>query len=282
MMNARHGMHVVLTHLQMFMAQTPLPSKASPGEPRSLLRILGIFEAISRARRGVSLAELSAALEAPKSSLLLILRPMVAHKFLVQVSGRYELGPSIFRLSAEVLASAGTLQIVRPFLEALAERTNESVYLAAIDKEAKAVTYVDGIESRQPIRYSTPIGTTRPLYGSSAGKALLAFQDEQWVQDYLKTVKLKPLAEKTPIKKAALLKELEEIQKTRVALNLGGLVSGAAGIASPLVKADGTASYALLVVAPTDRLAQAVPELKVILSEISESASHTLAHMPGN
>src|SRR5690606_30124826 len=197
----------------------------------------------------------------------LILRPLVAHKFLVQVPGGYELGPSIFQFSAEVLASAGTSQIVRPFLEELAERSNESVYLAIIDKEAKVVTYVDGIESKQAIRYSTPIGTTRPLYGSAAGKALLAFQDEPWCQMYLKTVKLKPLAEKSAIKKPELLKELDEIRGTRVALNVGGLVSGASGIAAPIVKADGTATYALLVVAPTDRLVEAVPRLRTILSE---------------
>lgn len=264
------------------MASSPPKSKSSPNEPRSLLRILGIFEAIARTREGVTLAELSAALDAPKSSLLLILRPLVAHKYLAHSSGRYELGPSIFQLSAEVLASAGTMQIMRPYMEELAERSNESVYLSVIDKEAKLVTYVDGIESRQPIRYSAPIGTTRPLYGSAAGKALLAFQEPSWCQNYLKNVKLKPLAAKFPITKSELQKELDEIRISRIALNLGSLVSGASGIAAPIVKADGTATHALLVVAPSERLKEAIPQLRTIIAEVAAGASQTLAHMPGN
>jgi len=245
------------------------------------LRILGLFETLSHRRQGATLAELSTALEAPKSSLLLLLRPLVAHKYLVQTDGKYELGPSIFQLSAEVLASAGVSRIMRPYIEELRERSNESVYLAALDKEARQVTYVDGLESRQAVRYWAPIGTSRPLYGSAAGKALLAFQDEAWRKDYLKTVKLMPLAEKSAIKKSELQKELEDIRESRVALNLNSLVSGAAGIASPIIKADGTATHALLIVAPSDRLIQAIPQLEGLVAEVAQSASATLAHMPG-
>ena len=48
------------------------------GGPRSLTRLLGLFGVLSHARDGMSLAELNVALESPKSSLLNLLRPLVA------------------------------------------------------------------------------------------------------------------------------------------------------------------------------------------------------------
>lgn len=261
---------------------TRAKTSISPAEPRSLLRILGIFETLARIPGGATLADLSNALEAPKSSLLLLLRPLVAHKYLVHASGRYGLGPSIFQLSAEVLASAGISQVIRPYIEELAERTNESVYLAVIDKEAKLVTYVDGIDSRQAVRYSTPIGTTRPIYASAAGKALLAFQDAAWRQKYLKSAKLKALTSEPAADKSDLQRELDDIRKSGIATNVGRAVEGASGIAAPIVKADGTATHAFLIAAPSDRLVRALPALRQALAEVAASASETLSHMPGS
>ena len=46
------------------------------GGPRSLTRLLGLFGILSKTAEGKSLAELSATLGSPKSSLLNLLRPV--------------------------------------------------------------------------------------------------------------------------------------------------------------------------------------------------------------
>lgn len=188
---------------------------------------------------------------------------------------------SIFKLSAEVLASAGITRILRPYIEQLAARCEESVFLALIDKEAKTVTYVDGIDSRQAIRYSVPIGTQRPLHVSAAGKVLFAFQDLAWQKKYLKTVKLKPMTSKPLPDRAAFEVQLQEIREAGVAVSIGEAVAGASGIAAPVVKADGTASYAFMIAAPSDRFVQSLPALRSLLLEVAGEASATLRHMPG-
>lgn len=262
--------------------KTRSETSSATSEPRSLLRILGIFEVLARGAGGATLAELSGELEAPKSSLLLLLRPLVAHKYLMHTAGRYELGPSIFQLSAEVLASAGVTKILRPYLEDLAARCEESVFLALIDKESKTVTYIDGIDSKQPVRYSVPIGTKRPLHVSAAGKLLFAFQDPAWQRKYLKTAKLKSMTGKPLPDKEALAMQLQEIREAGIAVSMGEAVTGASGIAAPILKADGTASYALMIAAPSDRFAQSLPVLRKLLHEVAAAASTTLRHMPGN
>ncbi|CAM3656821.1 Bacterial transcriptional regulator family protein 42 [Bordetella sputigena] len=261
--------------------KTPSESSATPAEPRSLLRILGLFEVLARNAGGATLAELSIELEAPKSSLLLLLRPLVAHKYLFHTAGRYELGPAIFQLSAEVMASAGVTKILRPYLEQLASRSEESVFLVQVDKESKAVTYIDGIDSRQAIRYSVPIGTKRPLHVSAAGKVLFAFQDQEWRKKYLKTARLKPMTSKPLPDKTALEAELEEIRASGISISMGEAVPGASGIAAPIVKADGTATYALMIAAPSDRFVHTMPSLRQLIREVAAEASETLRHMPG-
>ena len=44
--------------------------------PRSLTRILALFDLLARCKRHMSLSELSIAIDCPKSSLLVLLRPL--------------------------------------------------------------------------------------------------------------------------------------------------------------------------------------------------------------
>ena len=47
--------------------------------PRSLTRLLGLFDVLAKSKDGMTLAELNQALKSPKSSLLNLLRPLVGH-----------------------------------------------------------------------------------------------------------------------------------------------------------------------------------------------------------
>src|SRR3954454_2182023 len=71
---------------------------------RSATRLVALFEALATLEEGISLAELSATIAAPKSSLLGLLRSMVALGYMEHGRGLYRLGPKAFRLAADILA----------------------------------------------------------------------------------------------------------------------------------------------------------------------------------
>lgn len=244
--------------------------------PRSLNRLLGLIGAIARADDGLTLARLSAELDAPKSSLLLLLRPLVAMGYLSHSAARYRLGAAMFRLASDVLSLQSFPKLIRPCMEALVARTRESVFLATIDRERKVVTYVERIESPQAVRYSVPAGTTRALYPSAAGRALLAFQDEAWREKYLRTVRLLPLTGRTVVDRAALKKEIDAIRRAGVAITEGEAVDGAAGIAAPVFGAGGEVAHALLIGAPIARFRSELPALREALVEVAARASGLL------
>jgi IclR family acetate operon transcriptional repressor len=245
--------------------------------PRSLTRVLGLFGAIAHTGDGMTLARLSAELESPKSSMLMLLRPLVARGYLTHEGGIYRLGPSIFRLSADILSMRSFPKLIRPFMQQLVDRSQESVYLAVIDKSARCVTYVEGIESPRAVRYMAPLGAPRALYCSAAGRLLLAYADEEWRDGYLRTVQLKRVTDRTLTNRAALRKELKKIRGTGLAISIGEAVPGAAGLAAPVFDTNGKAAAALLIGAPVDRFERELPALRKLMAEVATQASGMFA-----
>jgi DNA-binding IclR family transcriptional regulator len=252
---------------------------AVPAEPaegssaRSSARLVGVFEALARSEEGMSLAELSLALGAPKSSLLGQLRAMVSASYLAHGHGLYRLGPRSFRLAADILAVRRFPNLVRPVLQDLNARTNETVFLVQLDRVARRATYVDGIDSPNPVRYTVPTGTSRPLYVSAGGLMLLAFQEPGWIDAYLGSVSLDPLTERTITDVGALRHRLQTIRRDGFAISIGETVPGAAGVAAPIFNSDGSVTAGLLIAAPVERFEKQLAAFKRLLRDATAIVS---------
>jgi IclR family transcriptional regulator, acetate operon repressor len=253
-------------------AETPAPAERDVTGPRSLTRLLGLFDVLSTASDGMSLAELNVTLESPKSSLLNLLRPLVAEGYLIHSNGTYRLGPSIFRLAASVMSAWNFPKMIRPFMEELSTRTGESVLLGVLNREAEVLTYVEIIDSPHPVRYQIPVGTTRPLYASSAGRLLLAYTDKAWRDSYLSSVQFK-VRTATAVTRASLGRELERIRAEGVSCSLDAYMVGLAAVAAPVFDGDGRCVASLNIAGPTDRFRPELDALKAVVKEVAARAS---------
>ena len=250
---------------------------AAHAGPRSVMRLMRVFESVAAAREGRTLAHLSVQLGSPKSSLLTLLRPLVAGGYLMHVDNRYRLGTAAYRLASSILATRDLPRLMAPYMEDLVARTRESVFLAILDREARLVTYVDRIDSPQAVRYSAPVGSMRPLYCSAAGLVLLAYQDDDWRERYLKSVAIKPLTAETITSKSAIRSNLAKIREEGVSISIGEAVAEVAGIAAPIFDPDGTVSAALVIGAPADRFRKELPMLREVIVEVARLASGAAA-----
>jgi DNA-binding IclR family transcriptional regulator len=256
--------------------QEPAESIASGSDgavARSATRLVALFEALAKSEEGISLAELSTTIAAPKSSLLGLLRSVVALGYVEHGHGLYRLGPKAFRLAADILAIRRFPNLVRPILQELAVKSGETVFLVVLDRAAQRMTYADIIDSANPVRYTVPTGTTRPLYVSAGGQMLLAYQNPAWADAYIRSTRFDKLTERTITDPEELRERLAAIRRDGFAISIGETVPGAAGVAAPIFNADGSVSAGLLIGAPIDRFEHEVPELKRLLREATARVS---------
>ena len=258
---------------KIMLTETLAPAEREVSGPRSLTRLLGIFDVLAKSPDGMSLAELNVALESPKSSLLNLLRPLVAEGFLMHDAGRYRLGPSIFRLSAGVMAAWNFSKLLHPFLVELSKSTNETVYIGVLDVEHKEITYVDVIESEQSVRYSMHIGLRRPLYCTAAGRVLLAHAPDAFITDYMKSVKLERRTSQTIATKKALRDELDHILESGLSVSRGELLPDSAGVSSPIFGPNGNVIAAMAIGAPLERFDRERPQLEKHMIRVAQRAS---------
>ena len=238
------------------------------GGPRSLSRVLRLFSVLSGASDGLSLADLSEVLESPKSSLLNLLRPLVIDGFLSHANGLYRLGPAIFRLSATVLAAWDFPRMIHPFLQEISERTGETVLLGVLNRDSETMIYVDIIDSPHPIRYQIPVGTSRPLYASAAGRLLLAYSEKEFRDAYLKNVKFKvPTA--VPMTRSSLKSQLEKIRAEGLCCSIDGYSKGLSAIATPVFDSEGVCIASINIAGPTERFVAELEPLKATMLDIS-------------
>jgi DNA-binding IclR family transcriptional regulator len=241
------------------------------------MRLLGLFDALAKSTNGLSLAELNTVLESPKSSLLNLLRPLVADGYVNHENGRYRLGPTIFRLAANIMSVWNFSNVIRPYLEELAQRSHESVYIGVLDRVGKVITYVDSIDSPHLVRYSVPIGGVRPLYCTAAGRVLLAFADEEFQDEYMRTTKLEARTDRTIATRKALRAELDKVCKTRLSLSIGEMFPESAAVSAPIFGANGKVVAAMAVGGPSERLQNRLGDLKLIIADVATRASGVAA-----
>jgi DNA-binding IclR family transcriptional regulator len=249
--------------------------------PQSVTRVIRILEALCTSPDAMSLADLARALDAPKSSLAALLRGLAEEGFVVAAGGAWRLGPGAFGLSSALLEARRRLQssdLVREGMRRLAERCGETVLFGVRDEDGETLTYVDVIESRKTVRFIVPVGDRRPLYATAGGRALLAAAAETELCRYLERLKPEAFTPDTEISKRGLAGAIAKARAAGVAQTIDQASEGVTGTAAVIRDAAGTAIGALIVAAPSLRLADRLAELKRLVREEAATISRSLGY----
>ncbi len=250
-----------------------------PG-PMLLGRVLRVLRVLADAHDGTTLAELHVRLGVPKTSMHVLLRTLLAEGYVQRSDAKYRLGAESFALGSALVA-ARTLGIVAtPFLHDARAKSGETVLIASIDRSAGRLTYTQIVESHKPVRYTVPAGTTRPLFASSAGRVLLAFQPQAWTHDYLRTTDRLKMTDSTVTDRRQLVRLIERIRVEGHASTVGEVTPDVAGFAAPIFDADGRVDAALIIAAPIERGRAAAERLTGIAIETARDLSRALGHRP--
>lgn len=179
---------------------------------------------------------------------------------------RYHLGPALVVLGRRAEERLGINRAL-PALQALAERTGESVNLGI--RSADAVLVVLDVASRQPLRFDQAPGSRVPVHTSAMGKCLLAFS--VGVEDPVRGLpELQPHTARTITDRDELRRELDRVRQQGWALNDEERNPGVRAVAGPVLDVAGRAVAAIAVQGPVLRIAD--DRLEALAADIAETA----------
>lgn len=248
----------------------PATSGNAPAEgARAILRVPEVLMAVAAVPGGSGFAQLQERLALPKASLHRLLLTLEKAGYVAREGGLYTLGPATGRLVKRLGGSIelqGLKDRAHPILEWLASSTGESVMLAEPDDERNQVYYADVINSAKQLRFTVPVGHTRPLYAAASGQVILAFLPDELREAYFARTEFQQLTEET-ITPAALRDRLGSIRREGFAFDKNSSFIGAGSIASACFDAAGNVTCAISVAGPSERLEADLNRLAELILE---------------
>ncbi len=144
-----------------------------------------------------------------------------------------------------------------------------------------AVMFIDKVDSGAYLKLERPIGTSQPLYCTSLGKVLLAYQEQSFREEIIAGLLFVPCTARTITDPERLLEDLARVREEGVAYDLQELTDELNCIAAPVFGPDGSILSAISVSGPASHfnsgtMPEAVGPLKATAHEISKNLGYTI------
>ena len=129
----------------------------------------------------------------------------------------YVPGCRILELSGSILSSLDIRDIARPHLLKLSNALSLTAHLAIRDGDR--ILYVDKVETQRSLPIISRVGSRAPLYCTSLGKALLAYEESALLDELLSSQSLVRRTENTITRVDVLRGELETVRSEGFAVD---------------------------------------------------------------
>ncbi len=207
-----------------------------------------------------------------KSTVFRMLVTLERRGFLLKKeNNKYRLGLKLFSLGQLVYNRMELVSIIHPYLERLTKETGETSHLSMIDGTTHIV-FLDKTVGTSSLKMDTPLGFRQYAHLTGTGKAILAFESEQTINQYIRLVDFAPHTEKSIGSAKELLTILEQIRADGYACDNEEFEVGLTCYAVPILDISGYPIAAISSSGPTTRMVinreSHIAHLKQIAEEI--------------
>jgi DNA-binding IclR family transcriptional regulator len=248
------------------------------GKVQSVDKALLILKLLADKGREMKLTEISDELDINKSTLHGIISTLKYHGYVDQdgKTQKYRLGLYLIELGEIAARSLDIINITSPIIEQVSQKLSETVHIASLDNFE--VIYVNKRESNQSMRIFTSIGSRNPAYCTGVGKAILAFMDEDKINDLIPE-KLEKLTPNTITDRQEFIKALKKVKEIGYAYDKEEFSAGLTCVAFPIFDSNGDPKYSISVSGPTvrmteEKIGEAIKILKKASIEISRNIGY--------
>lgn len=170
----------------------------------------------------------------PTSTVHRLLQELVRSNLVERSASRaYRPGRELYLLASRLVARFDLVACVRPFLEELGSKWQETAVLCTFSPSAQNAVISDLVLTRHPLRYAIETGDVLELPWGSLGRAILANLPEERRVAILRADKIGPISGRALAPFAEMEEALAEIRAQGHARHCD-LENDLAGVASPI------------------------------------------------
>jgi DNA-binding IclR family transcriptional regulator len=227
----------------------------------SLDRAVAVLEMLGESDTALNLAEVCQKLNLHKStahrSLMVLERSALIER---TPENRYRLGLKLYELGNRAVEQVDLRTRVHPYFRRLAAHVGETVHLSVLQKTS--IVYLDKVEPNRRVCVSSKTGTSNPVYCTSMGKAMLAFQPPEVIEQIVSKIRFVRYTHKTLTTREALMKALDRVRRRGYAIDDQEIEVGVRCVGAPIFDENHQAIAAVSVSGPTSRItAPNMPEI---------------------
>lgn len=242
---------------------------------KSVQRAFRILKILSRAKRAMSLAEISREVGFHKS---------ICHRLLVTLSdegvvtrnerdGKYKVGIGLFTMGQSAAEQIELTSAASEIVKRLTRESGESSYVS-IESDGWRVC-LQKAESQHIIRHDIALGEMLPLFAGAGGKVLLAAYTKTQFEDYVARNRHKMVESNGRIDPTRLWLDLDNIRKNGFAWSYMERTDDGASVGVPIRNYTGAVVACIAVAGPIDRFTDKTKDRLIELTrqagaEISE------------
>jgi DNA-binding IclR family transcriptional regulator len=243
---------------------------------KSLDRAIQILCVIAEHNEPVGLTQIARTTGMPTSSVHRILAVLQSHGLIVQSQSdrRYGLGYGLVKLAQSAIRNLPGYYDATSYLTEIRDRWNECCFVGSLVDDQVLCLQTMEVDNPHRMAFYVRPGRTMPFNCSAAGKAILAYQDAQKIEEILSKIEFQAFTPRTITEKEELKRHLSVIREQGYALCEQELEIGVSAAAVPIRDASGKVNSYIAVVAPTARLKMHLAEgLVDMLKSVSKRMS---------
>jgi len=236
----------------------------------SILRAGSILKTFSEGKGSFTLREMAQFMKLDRSTTYRILLSLEKCGFVEkdEKAGAYSLGLGAFEIGSAYQRRTDFVPIAKPFMEELALKAQETVNLAVLS--GTEILYIDKVDSPRSVGVMSKIGQRNPVYCTSLGKSLLAFQKEEEQTRIIAGIEFEPFTSHTITSQKEFLRELKQIRLQGYALDRREIEEDVECIAAPIRNHLGNAVAAISISGPQKKIQ--TPREKEYVGWVTEAA----------
>ena len=249
-----------------------------------LERAMNILDLLATENKKCSIAEISTKLDLSSSTVHRILNTLLSKRFVEkdESSKLYYLGSHLIFLGQRAFNYVELRKIAMPLIKKLSEKTGEDVYLAI--RSGYHGFIIDKEIGNQHIKYVEMPGNINELHCGAIRKVLLAFQNEEFIDEYTSRPDLVKYTDNTVVDPDVLRKQLKIIKNDGYAITYAEYIDGVFGFGAPIFDSTNEIVASMGILAPEIRINdknknELVNNVKKCSIEISKRMGSTLPYI---